>query len=1017
MKPLFDQYKDTNIQDDQLNVILIDQLEDQIIDHPDASTAKQLHESLDQTFQQKLNAKAQQIQQQQEQQQSPYHESHHHHNHHHHHHHHVHHNQHSNDDSNEVTDESNPSAASSTSTSPSPSLEDDASPNGNENDVIVDGGDTDAKPNSNQMNYNFLITKSHLQYNHKEYGNLDEEISNWFSFNDFKAIGGLTNILQLYEFALNENSNLIEKCVKSITQCGSISDPSLSSQLKLVLYFCFGEYANKSNKLEQLDQIRENNLKLLKFKLYVPLIQFTKEFITSRITIDKSDDANKRLNTSKVTGKIEANYFRILTLLFFLINVALRFPTEAIDFRSHLAETDFITAIFTFVEHWKWHPNNSYRIRYLISLVDKLLLFELGGVNELKECDDFLVELHNIENKQTDTEGVTTKLTCSPLDYFAFREDLLDKYPLYNDVQLKAFNYTEFTRAIADEGNDDCDEQNQKDNKDDKKNHYDPKSIDERYKYFMAVNSFSNSLSNLMEVPKTTKSHTILGQLPTSTVHIATPVPSPTLAASDYMSGGEKIRRSYQVNQAMPFIYPTVNNGNEDILTVPYATKEADEILRNSIYESYSIKRLWNERQKFMKQERGYINEYEQEKELGEDEFEYNYEELLKRYPNHHRQVETLKRVETIYSRNLSRLHSISEVLLETIKVNRLDYNLNFAEQELNPETSFLSSKIAANANINNFEETKRKIEFVMCLQLEVIRIKELTLKSTTNILLLLLKWFKISHILKSYYFSSILFDQQFFTIVIDYLSRAFYNPNLQSLVLNESEECDGKNNDLTEYEILINQNKLMNPQIYLPNYDFFNNCLNQFPQDYKYELINKQLTFDLPEKTDINNINHIYITKFNPDFAYILSNLLNIINKILIKNQTQRIFTLNDLKISELYKMIIINYDEQSITKPILKTLKKLIPYQGRKWKSLNMDLISQIYLNLKLSIKDNWLSGKDLESDFNNSYDQEIALRGLLQFYNMRKYTKQMELVGYRINKELDIPTLNLNDDCEYI
>ena len=42
-------------------LILIDKLEDQIIDHPDASTKKDLNESLDETFQKKLNARAQQI--------------------------------------------------------------------------------------------------------------------------------------------------------------------------------------------------------------------------------------------------------------------------------------------------------------------------------------------------------------------------------------------------------------------------------------------------------------------------------------------------------------------------------------------------------------------------------------------------------------------------------------------------------------------------------------------------------------------------------------------------------------------------------------------------------------------------------------------------------------------------------------------------------------------------------------------------------------------------------------------
>ncbi|KAG7660597.1 FAR11 [[Candida] subhashii] len=992
------------MQDDQSNLILIDQLEDQIIDHPDASTAKQFHDSLDETFQKKLNAKAQQIQQQS--QQSPYHESHHHSHHHHHHHNHNNHSKESDD----------VDGLSSESLLSDQGLSKDAG----EDEVVVDGGDQDSRTtnnnNNNQVNYNFLITKSHLQYTYQEYDSLDQEISNWFSFNDLKTIGGLTNLVQLYEIASKDGESNISNWVDIINDCNSISEGTISTQLKLILYYSFGEYANKTNKQEQLQQIKSNNLKLLELKLFKPLIELTKEFISRIISLDTRTN-NQVTRHKLVNNKTEADYFRMLTLLYFLVNVSLEYPKESSNFRHYLAESDFLTIIFTFIEHWKWHPNNSYRIRYLILLVDKLLLFELGGAKQLKECDDFLVKLHDIKNKQSDNddnetdENVKPKLTCSPLDYFAFREDLLDKYPLYNDIQLKAFDFQEFSKALKEE-----DEQL------DTNTNNNNQSIEDRYKYFMAINSFSNSLSNLMEIPKTTKSHTILSQLPTNPIHIATPVPSPTLVASDYMSGGEKIRRSYQVNQAMPFIYPTAN-GNT--VTVPYATKEADEILKKSIYESYSIKRLWNERQKFMKQERGYINEYEQEEQGNqskEDEFEYDYEKLKDKHPANQREIESMQRVETLYSGNVCRLHTIAEVLLETIKVNRLDYNLNFAELELNPETSFLNSN--RSKNINNFEETKQKIEFVMSSQLEVIKIKEITLKATTSILVLLLKWFKISHILKSYYFSSILFDQQFFTIVIDYLSRAFYNPNLQSLISNENLDCNddasnGIKNDLTEYEILINQNKLMNPQIHIPNYDFFNNCLQQFPKNYKFKLINKQLTFDLPEKPDINNINHIYITDFNQDFAFILSNLLTIINKILIKNQTQRIFTLNDLKISELYKMIIINYDAPQITKPILKTLKKLIPYQGRKWKSLNMDLISQIYLNLKLGIKDNWLSGKDLESDFNNSYDQEIALRGLLQFYNLRKYPKQMEDVGYRINKDLDIPILNLNvdEDGEYI
>ncbi|EGW30064.1 factor arrest protein 11 [Spathaspora passalidarum NRRL Y-27907] len=955
----------------QDELISIDQLEDQIIDHPDASTEKELHESLDETFQKKLNARAERL---------PNDGANSLHAHHHHHHHH----------------ESNSSSS------------------GSKNDDNSTGGRNDADIAGPQIGLSFLITKSHLQYEYQEIGSLETEINEWFTLNDLKILGGLSNMYQLYERSHegNDITLFLKRNIEVIDEANLLdTNAAVSISLKILLYFAFGEYATKKTRQQQLDQIKKNSFVLLQLQVYKPLIRLIKDLVDKRIEFDKDIDTDEEEEQSTLSQKVEADYFKVLTLLFFLTQVNLqdRDNEHSIEFRKYLGEVDFLTTIFRFIEHWKWYPNNSYRIRYLITLVNNLILFELGGATNLKACDNFLVDLHQIKNKKGRDLGETV-LTCSPLDYFAFREDLLDKFPLYENTELKAFDFTEFTRTL--EREDDID--------DTSSIHSHESTIEGKYKYFMAVNSFSNSLSNLMETPKTTKSHTVLSQLPTQTVHIATPVPSPTFNASDYMSGGEKVRRSYQVNQAMPFIYPNLpaastqqevdDESPSSTVTVPLAMKEADEILKNSIYESYSIKRLWNEREKFMIQERGYVNEYQEEQ--PKDEFDYDYDDLKQRFPEKMDVIELLQRVDKMYAANVSRLYTVVEVLMETIKVNRMDYNLNFAELELNPETSFLSRNgvpTPGDAKLKSIEQTKEKIRYVLTSQLEVLNVKEITLKASTNIVLLLLKWFKISHVLKYYYLSSILFDQQFFTVALDYLSRSFNNANLQSLSKDEA-----KKDDLTEYEILINQNKLMNPKVELPTYDFFNNCLQVFPDgNYRYKFINKEFISTLPEQVDANNINHVYIKHYNSNFAFILSNMLKITNKILIKNQTQRIFTLNDLKPSELYKMILMNYDNDAFTKPILKTLKKLIPYQGRKWKSINMDLISQIYLNLKLSMKDHWLSGKDLESDFNNSYDQEIALRGLLQFYNMRNFPKQMEKIGYQVNHDLDIPVMNLNDE----
>ena len=874
-------------------LIQIDQLEDQIIDHPDERTRKELHDtSLDETFQKKLSARAKEF---------------------------------------------------------------ESSSNASPGDEF--GEDYENSSHDVSMNYQFLITKLHLDYQYKEYGDLSQEISEWFTFHDLKFIGSLDGLLNSFE----QNSDVEELATKLL---GSSIDDNLS-YLKSLLYFSFGEYATKSTVDEQVKQITVNNLRLLELETYKPLVNMLLSFFERRMEIDTSDTSG-----SAVSKSVEVTYFRMLTLLYFLVLTALFNPQQLKAFKKFLLESSLLESIVRFIEHWKWHHNNSYRVRYLVLLLNKLLLLELGNKDQMVSCDAFLKKLHHIKTFDESKDGKPV-LTCSPLDYFAFRQDLLDKYPLYELGGVKDLKETTAP---------------------------DP-SIEEKYKKFMAVNAYSNSLSNSIEIPKTNKSHTVLSQLPAQPVHIATPLPSPKLMSSDFMSGGEKIRKSYQVNQSMPFIYPN-ESLNDSGTNVPYAMVEADKILKHSIYESYSIKRLWSEREKFMKQERGYADAYDDK-----DEFDYSFDDLRKEYPEKLSEIDSLERVERFYSKTFFRLHSIIDVFVEIIKNNRVDKNLSLYEYELNPETSFMVKSKTPHDN----DEAIVKVEQLLLLQLEVLSVKEIMTKNAVGIISRLLQWFKLSHVLKYYYLSSILFDQQFVTISLDFISNSFNNQNNQSL----SHQLGGKKDELLEYEMLINQNKLMNPQIKLPKLDFFHNCLQLDTKSIEYKFINKLFILELPKQLDSKKISHVYIQNFNRNFATILSDMLEINNKILIKNQSQRMFTMNDVKPSELFKMILINYDNDAISQPILKILKKLVPYQGRKWKSMNMDLISTIYLNCKLSMKDNWLSGKDLGSEFNNSHDQEIALRALLQFYNIKRYSG--ENLGYELKHEddiMDIPLLNLNE-----
>lgn len=890
--------------------ILIDQLEDQLIDHPDASTQLFLDASLDKAFQTKLNARAEELSTRESDQQ----------------------NDHISNSTNEI----------------------------NEDNFKFD-----------KTGYPYLVTRSHLQYEHFEYQDLDVELSEWFVFNDYQMFGGFVSLV--CPESANEDQQLSE-AIKDLEASKEMFESQLLGRAtRRLLYYSFGKYDICQDRYEQLTLIEQNNLKLYQMGIVKPLVRLIKKFLESRL------DDNGTSKGKPFTIKEQKVLFQLLTLLYFLLNVFLfnKDLVEYLELRSVLSDSNLITLIVRFMDYWKLHPNPTYRLRNLIFLLWKLLLIEMGDMEDLKKADAFLVQLHNIKNKQDKTDE-KRKLICSPLDYFSFKEDLLDKYPLL-DCQIKS-------------------EQEQK-----PKGLSDLSELNKKFEQLMAINDQCSSISNYIDYPRTNKTHSVLSQLPQQNIHLSTPMPSPSIEPSEFMSGGEKIRKSYQVNQSIPFIYPQTT----DDIEVPLAIKEADEILKANIYDSYSDKRLWNERQKFMSQERGYINQYKNAKDYDEFEFDYN-EGLYKEYPRNKFEISSILNVEKFYDENLHQLHSLIEVLLETLKSNDLDLNLNYFEWEL-------GSNYQQNRSIEFDESARQRVNFVMMQKLEVYQLKELILKVSCNIIILLLRWFKVNHILKAYYLLTILFDQQFLSTSLDYLGRSFNNSNLQAQDPTKEEDhiSTSANNatkdDLTEYQKLINENKLMNPSIELKKFEFFNNCHNKTTETESFELINKTYILTLPRVIDKDNINNIFITKYNKNFCSILVNLMNITNKVLIKGITQRIFSINELKPSELFKMLLLNYDNEHLNKPTLKTLKKLVPYQGRKWKSMNMDLISLIYLNLRLSLKDNWLSGKDLETDYNKSFDQEVALRCMLQFYNMRKYPKRMEHMGYTL--EFDgIPDLSI-------
>ena len=74
------------------------------------------------------------------------------------------------------------------------------------------------------------------------------------------------------------------------------------------------------------------------------------------------------------------------------------------------------------------------------------------------------------------------------------------------------------------------------------------------------------------------------------------------------------------------------------------------------------------------------------------------------------------------------------------------------------------------------------------------------------------------------------------------------------------------------------------------------------------------------------------------------------------------------------------------------LKLFKSQVPYTGRKWRQGNMRVITAIYLYCTPELRDDWLSGSDVDADVEEALPLEQALRGLTHWWHLRQYKDVM-------------------------
>ncbi|KAG9811473.1 hypothetical protein KCU77_g19877, partial [Aureobasidium melanogenum] len=334
-------------------------------------------------------------------------------------------------------------------------------------------------------------------------------------------------------------------------------------------------------------------------------------------------------------------------------------------------------------------------------------------------------------------------ITASPLDYHLFRQEITSKYPAYQPPP-PLFAFEPENNTIL------------------------PPLRHRQTK----IDSNDNTASTGTGVHGASILH--------QAVHIATPAPSPPPSpAGPGGKGGKK--QNYQTNQMFPFLYPPLDEASNDLggkgstelqdalagrkwkgSDVPASILEAADLFSKRMRATRAMKQLWDTRIDYMRFERGWSDAnddsdvekfdlYEpQENGFSSSEHEDVAKEAQK--PKDHKPLSEndriLEAVAQFYRDVLPQMQSVVFVLLKGMA--RV-----YADTTANPQ-----AQVFENGHVPDGISISAE-------QVDASRSTEITGKAVSSILLLLLKWFKLSHILRFEYLNQLLLDSGYIIAVL----------------------------------------------------------------------------------------------------------------------------------------------------------------------------------------------------------------------------------------------------------
>lgn len=889
-------------------------------------------------------------------------------------------------------------------------------------------------------NYNIILEYPQLTFENVQLLPFVDELNDWFSFKDLKH---LKSISQISSNISVDDLPKIRKTLCNLFHNGNVEADSHGKLLESLLhlsYIAMGCFNGASSQLDIKTHIFENVLHIINceglISVVVDIVLFN--------AIELTDCANLESNASLIRQKLLSNqFFFALTILYIAI---LSFNSEELndyeekrELSEIFCEKNIMIEILKAIDRWKWIACNSenedptlivesmnsrnndgekrqilvvtqFKIRNVLSFFNNLILFQFGDLKHIESTKDFLKfkfentpekeesskyrkgDINNTQKKsdakesdgkvgddsesksedENEREIDDKSYTISSLDYEYYINELMSRYPTYSPPKYDISEILEM--MIKNEGSD---------------------------KLSSLINVDTLLVNQHQHLKNNKHSMAGFGNDPPD-VHIATPMPSPTLTPqhtgntrnysniSEFEHTSNEIKKKLYITQSnFPNIYPSDDS-------VPASIRHATNIFFHHIKDNFNTKQFISVFEEFIQKENGYAAKNENK----QSNFVYT-EKDLKENPMFEDEVRSLINVENFYKQGIPYFNSLIFVILKLLISNTIPTQQSSENGKTRQRTTYASKsaedeKPYLSEKLSTFGKQK----------LEINRMKETMLKTASSILLMLQKWFKLSHILKFEFFTTLLFDQDFLIYLFRYLDS------------NKIQAHAGKDFDIKESKSLIN-NRIVycdyKVLYYLEDYNFFIKCLKLSKNPHKEfekndEMADFNSIFENVENTEaVNPLS--FILPFVPH-----NRVFNIVNPnqrccILMSNLLQSMYyTISRFKIQRIYKLIGVRPTEilrfyltlhnKLFYLPILKTIKMLSPFIGKKWRANNMDLISFVYLFHKIGLKDPWLNNffnVGIEENTKRGFDNEVSLRSMIKFYNYEYYGDELSKHGF--------------------